>query len=73
MSTRLDLGLLQSVQASAVRDTREARSALLAALFFGFADKLAGYLAGISSPIPSDFLAMLPYLATILAVVAGLT
>jgi general nucleoside transport system permease protein len=45
--------------------------ALLAALFFGFADKLAGYLAGISSPIPSDFLAMLPYLATILAV-AGL-
>jgi simple sugar transport system permease protein len=45
--------------------------ALLAALFFGFADKLSGYLAGISSPIPSDFLAMLPYLATILAV-AGL-
>ncbi len=33
MSTRLDLGLLQSVQASAVRDTRESRSALLAALF----------------------------------------
>jgi ABC-type uncharacterized transport system permease subunit len=45
--------------------------ALLAALFFGFADKLSGYLASISSPIPSDFLAMLPYLATILAV-AGL-
>jgi ABC-type uncharacterized transport system permease subunit len=45
--------------------------ALLAALFFGLADKLAGYLAGISSPIPSEFLAMLPYLATILAV-AGL-
>jgi simple sugar transport system permease protein len=45
--------------------------ALLAALFFGFADKLAGYLAGISSPIPSEFLSMLPYLATILAV-AGL-
>ncbi len=45
--------------------------ALLAALFFGFADKLAGYLAGITSPIPSEFLAMLPYLATILAV-AGL-
>jgi ABC-type uncharacterized transport system permease subunit len=45
--------------------------ALLASLFFGFADKLAGYLASISSPIPSDFLAMLPYLATILAV-AGL-
>jgi simple sugar transport system permease protein len=45
--------------------------ALLAALFFGFADKLSGYLAGISSPIPSEFLSMLPYLATILAV-AGL-
>ena len=45
--------------------------ALLAALFFGFADKLAGYLGAIGSPIPSQFLAMLPYLATILAV-AGL-
>lgn len=45
--------------------------ALLAALFFGFTDKLSSYLTGISSPIPSDFLAMLPYLATILAV-AGL-
>ncbi len=45
--------------------------ALFAALFFGFADKLASYLASIASPIPSDFLAMLPYLATILAV-AGL-
>ena len=45
--------------------------ALFAALFFGFADKLASYLSAISSPIPSQFLAMLPYLATILAV-AGL-
>jgi simple sugar transport system permease protein len=45
--------------------------ALFAALFFGFADKLSGYLASIASPIPSDFLAMLPYLATVLAV-AGL-
>lgn len=45
--------------------------ALLAALFFGFSDKLAQYLSGIRSPIPSDFLNMLPYLATILAV-AGL-
>jgi ABC-type uncharacterized transport system permease subunit len=45
--------------------------ALLASLFFGFADKLATYLQSISSPIPSEFLAMLPYLATILAV-AGL-
>lgn len=45
--------------------------ALLAALFFGFADQLATYLGAIGSSIPSQFLAMLPYLATILAV-AGL-
>ncbi|MEV4462939.1 ABC transporter permease [Micromonospora echinofusca] len=45
--------------------------ALLAALFFGFADQLATYLGAINSAIPSQFLAMLPYLATILAV-AGL-
>jgi ABC-type uncharacterized transport system permease subunit len=45
--------------------------ALLAALFFGFADQLGAYLSAINSVIPSQFLAMLPYLATILAV-AGL-
>ncbi len=45
--------------------------ALLASLFFGFADQLATYLGAIGSSIPSQFLAMLPYLATILAV-AGL-
>ncbi|MFC7548320.1 ABC transporter permease [Plantactinospora sp. GCM10030261] len=45
--------------------------ALLAALFFGFADQLSTYLSLINSVIPSQFLAMLPYLATILAV-AGL-
>jgi simple sugar transport system permease protein len=45
--------------------------ALLAALFFGFADQLSAYLGAINSIIPSEFLAMLPYLATILAV-AGL-
>ncbi|GAB3143892.1 ABC transporter permease [Micromonospora sonneratiae] len=45
--------------------------ALLAALFFGFADQLGTYLGAIDSVIPSQFLAMLPYLATILAV-AGL-
>jgi|HigsolmetaAR206D_1030411.scaffolds.fasta_scaffold04418_3 simple sugar transport system permease protein len=45
--------------------------ALLAALFFGFADQLATYLSAINSNIPSEFLAMLPYLATLLAV-AGL-
>jgi ABC-type uncharacterized transport system permease subunit len=45
--------------------------ALGAALFFGFAQKLATYLSAIGSPMPSQFLNMLPYLATIIAV-AGL-
>jgi simple sugar transport system permease protein len=44
---------------------------LLAALFFGSARALAFYLGTIGSPIPSQFLNMLPYLATI-AAVAGL-
>jgi ABC-type uncharacterized transport system permease subunit len=43
--------------------------ALLAALLFGFSTKLQYYLGG--SVIPNQFLAMLPYLATIVAV-AGL-
>lgn len=42
-----------------------------AALFFGFAQKLAFFLSAIDSPIPSQFLNMLPYLATLVAV-AGL-
>jgi simple sugar transport system permease protein len=45
--------------------------ALLASLFFGFTSALAFYLGAIGSPIPSQFLNMLPYLATIVAV-AGL-
>ncbi|GAA2716956.1 MULTISPECIES: ABC transporter permease [Actinoplanes] len=45
--------------------------AFAAALFFGFAQKLAFYLSAINSPVPSQFLSMLPYLATIVAV-AGL-
>jgi general nucleoside transport system permease protein len=45
--------------------------ALGAALFFGFAQKLATYLSAVGSPVPSQFLNMLPYLATIIAV-AGL-
>jgi ABC-type uncharacterized transport system permease subunit len=45
--------------------------ALGAALFFGFAQKLATYLSTIGSPVPSEFLNMLPYIATIVAV-AGL-
>ena len=45
--------------------------ALGAALFFGFAQKLATYLSVAGSSVPSQFLNMLPYLATIVAV-AGL-
>jgi general nucleoside transport system permease protein len=45
--------------------------ALGAALFFGFAQKLANYLSAVGSPVPNQFLNMLPYIATIIAV-AGL-
>ncbi|MGH3444282.1 MAG: ABC transporter permease [Nocardioidaceae bacterium] len=49
------------------------RGAIAAALLFGFADALQTVLATINPPvnIPSNFLAMLPYLATLFAV-AGL-
>jgi general nucleoside transport system permease protein len=45
--------------------------ALLAALVFGFADSLQQKLALLNTPIPSEFLSMAPYIATII-VVAGL-
>ncbi len=45
--------------------------ATLAALLFGFATYLSGFLGAINSSIPSQFLGMLPYIVTILAV-AGL-
>ncbi|PID36693.1 MAG: ABC transporter permease [Rhodobacterales bacterium] len=45
--------------------------ALGAALVFGFADSLQQKLALLRTPIPSEFLAMAPYIATII-VVAGL-
>lgn len=45
--------------------------ALGAALLFGFFDALQFTLSVLNVPIPSDFLSMFPYLATILAV-AGL-
>ncbi len=45
--------------------------ALGAALVFGFADSLQQKLALLNTPIPSEFLAMAPYIATII-VVAGL-
>ena len=45
--------------------------ALFAALVFGFADSLQQKLAILRTPIPSEFLAMAPYLVTII-VVAGI-
>jgi simple sugar transport system permease protein len=45
--------------------------ATLAALLFGFTSALAGYLPLVGSTIPSEFLNMLPYAVTIVAV-AGL-
>lgn len=42
--------------------------ALLAALVFGFADSLQQKLAILQTPIPSEFLAMAPYIATIVLV-----
>ena len=40
-------------------------------MIFGFADSLQQKLALLQTPIPAEFLAMAPYLATIV-VVAGL-
>ena len=45
--------------------------AFLAALLFGFADNLQSIITIIGSPVPSQFMAMLPYALTIFAV-AGL-
>jgi simple sugar transport system permease protein len=45
--------------------------ATFAALLFGFASNLQGVLSAIGSPVPSQFMLMLPYLVTIFAV-AGL-
>ncbi|MFC5790919.1 ABC transporter permease [Agromyces tardus] len=45
--------------------------AALAALLFGFASNLQNTLSVIGSPVPSEFMLMLPYLVTIFAV-AGL-
>jgi len=45
--------------------------ALMAALVFGFADSLQQKLAILKTPIPGEFLAMSPYIATII-LVAGL-
>jgi ABC-type uncharacterized transport system permease subunit len=45
--------------------------ATLAALLFGFATNLSSVLSVIGSPVPSEFMLMLPYVVTIFAV-AGL-
>ncbi|PJJ71181.1 simple sugar transport system permease protein [Diaminobutyricimonas aerilata] len=45
--------------------------ATLAALLFGFASNLQNTLSIVGSPVPSEFMLMLPYLVTIVAV-AGL-
>ncbi|HOB56391.1 MAG TPA: ABC transporter permease [Rhodoglobus sp.] len=42
--------------------------ATMAALLFGFASNLQGVLSAIGSPVPSEFMLMLPYVVTILAV-----
>jgi len=44
------------------------RGAITAALFFGFANNLQGNLSIIGVPIPSEFMLMVPYVATIIAV-----
>ncbi len=45
--------------------------ATMAALLFGFASNLQSVLSAIGSPVPSEFMLMLPYVVTIFAV-AGL-
>ena len=42
--------------------------AVAAALIFGFADNLQGVLSITGTPIPSEFMLMAPYIATIIAV-----
>lgn len=42
--------------------------ALGAALLFGFSKNLGNMLSTIGTPVPSEFLLMIPYLVTILAV-----
>jgi len=44
------------------------RGAIVAALFFGFANNLQGNLSIIGVSIPSEFMLMVPYVATIIAV-----
>jgi ABC-type uncharacterized transport system permease subunit len=57
--------------AAMIFGTLASRRRAVAALVFGFADSLQQKLALLRTPIPSEFLAMAPYIATIV-VVAGL-
>lgn len=43
--------------------------ATLAALLFGFATSLQNLLSTLGSPVPGEFLSMLPYVVTVLAVI----
>ena len=45
--------------------------AALMSLFFGFVTQMASQLQTLSTPVPSQFLLLLPYVATLIAV-AGL-
>ena len=44
------------------------KGALIAALFFGFTNSLQSNLSIAGVPIPSEFMLMIPYIATIIAV-----
>ncbi len=44
------------------------KGAITAALFFGFTNSLQSNLSIAGVPIPSEFMLMIPYLATIIAV-----
>jgi len=65
-----EIPLYFNVTAASAENPTEIR-ATLAALLFGFASNLQGVLSVIGSPVPSQFMLMLPYVVTIFAV-AGL-
>lgn len=44
------------------------KGALAAALLFGFATNLASVMQSVGSPLPAEFMLMLPYVVTVLAV-----
>ena len=44
------------------------KGALAAALLFGFATNLAGVMQSVGADIPAEYILMIPYVVTILAV-----